>query len=248
MLTLAKKTAVVTGASRSIGEAIALKLGEYGAGIAVIYNNSEAAAVNVAEKIRKSGVKAYHYKCDVSNYTEAETTVKRILDDFGNIDILVNNAGIVKDKLLLTMKETDYDEVLDVNLKGTFNMIRHTVRPFIKNNGGKIINITSVIGLMGNAGQVNYAASKSGIIGLTKSVAKELAGKNITCNAVAPGYIETSMTEIISDEAKKNLFAMIPLRRAGKPEDVADLVLFLASDHADYITGEIIKVDGGLYI
>jgi len=242
------KTALITGGSRGIGEAIALKMAEAGADIAVVYASSDAAAISVTEKIRSLGRTANCYKCNVADFNEAESTVKQILADFGRIDILVNNAGITRDKLMIQMTEDDYDSVLDVNLKGSFNMIRHTSRSFIKQKSGRIINISSIVGLMGNAGQVNYSASKSGLIGLTKSVAKELAAKNITCNAIAPGFIETPMTEAMTEEVKERLISAVPLKRTGTPDDVAALVIFLASDTAGYITGEVIKIDGGLYI
>ena len=242
------KTALITGGSRSIGEAIAVKMAEHGADIAILYSSSDAAALSVTERIKSLGRQAQCYKCDVADYAEVESTVKQILADFGGIDILVNNAGITNDKLMIQMTEADYDSVLDVNLKGSFNLIRHTSRSFIKQKSGRIINISSVVGLMGNAGQVNYSSSKAGIIGLTKSVAKELAAKNITCNAIAPGFIATAMTDAMTDEAKERLNGAIPLKRIGTPDDVAALAVFLASESAGYITGEVIKIDGGLYI
>lgn len=245
---LKNKNAVITGASRSIGEAIALKMASAGANIAVIYASNDTAALNVLEKLKALGVKANCYKCNVADFNETESVIKQIITDFGTIDILVNNAGITSDKLIMQMSETDYDNVLDVNLKGAFNMIRHTSRTFIKQKSGKIINISSVVGLMGNAGQVNYAASKSGLIGLTKSVAKELAAKNINCNAIAPGFIDTAMTDTMTDDAKERLLGAIPLKRTGTPDDVANLAVYLASEMASYITGEVIKIDGGLYI
>lgn len=245
---LKNKTAVITGASRSIGEAIAMKMANNGANIAVIYANNDTAALNVVEKLRTLGVKSNCYKCNVADFNESESTIKKTIADFGTIDILVNNAGITRDKLIMQMSEDDYDSVLDVNLKGSFNMIRHTSRTFIKQKSGKIINISSVVGLMGNAGQVNYAASKSGLIGLTKSVAKELAAKNINCNAIAPGFIDTAMTDVMTDEAKERLLGAIPLKRTGTPDDVANLAVYLASEMSSYITGEVIKIDGGLYI
>ena len=242
------KTALITGGSRNIGEAIAVKMAENGADIVILDLNNDETAQNVVAKIKSLGRRADCYKCDVSDYAEVESTVKQVLADFGNIDILVNNAGITRDKLMMQMTEADYDLVLDVNLKGSFNMIRHMSRAFIKQKSGTIINISSVVGLMGNAGQVNYCSSKAGIIGLTKSVAKELGGKNITCNAIAPGFIVTQMTDAMTDEAKEKMNGAIPLKRVGTPDDVAKLALFLASDMASYITGEVIKVDGGLYI
>ena len=242
------KTALITGGSRNIGEAIAVKMAENGADIVILDLNNDETAQNVVGKIKSLGRRAECYKCNVADYAEVESTVKQVLADFGNVDILVNNAGITRDKLMMQMTEADYDLVLDVNLKGSFNMIRHMSRAFIKQKSGTIINISSVVGLMGNAGQVNYCSSKAGIIGLTKSVAKELGGKNITCNAIAPGFIVTPMTDAMTDEAKEKMNGAIPLKRVGTPDDVAKLALFLASDLASYITGEVIKVDGGLYI
>ena len=242
------KTALITGGSRNIGEAIAVKMAEQGADIAILDLSNDETAQNVVEKIKSLGRRADCYKCNVSDYAEVESTIKQVLADFGAIDILVNNAGITRDKLMIQMTEEDYDMVLDVNLKGAFNLIRHTSRAFIKQKSGRIINISSVVGMMGNAGQVNYSSSKAGIIGLTKSVAKELGGKNITCNAIAPGFIATTMTEAMTDEAKERMNGAIPLKRVGTPDDVANTAVFLASDMAAYITGEVIKVDGGLYI
>lgn len=245
---LKNKTAIITGGSRSIGERIAVKMAEMGADIALLYANSDESALAVADKIKSFGTRAEIYKCDVSDFSGTENTVNQMINDFSKIDILVNNAGITRDKLIIQMKEEDYDDVLDINLKGSFNMIRHLSRHFIKNKFGKIINITSVAGMMGNVGQANYSASKAGMIGLTKSIAKELAGKNITCNAIAPGFIETSMTDAMNSQAKESILNSVPLKKMGTPDDVADLAIFLASDHANYITGEVIKVDGGLYI
>lgn len=245
---LKNKTALITGGSRGLGEAIALKMAENGADIIIVYIGDENEAACALEKIKAFGVKAKCYRCDVSDFNETEIIIKQILSDFGKVDILVNNAGITRDKLMMQMTEQEYDMVLDVNLKGAFNMTRHLSRSFIKQKSGTIINISSIVGLMGNVGQVNYVASKAGLIGLTKAVAKELAPKNITCNAIAPGYITSVMTDAMTDEAKERLYSAIPLKRTGKPEDIANVALFLASDMADYITGEVIKVDGGLYI
>lgn len=188
------KTAVVTGGSRGIGKAIALKMAECGADVAVVYAGNEAAAQETCEQLRKQGVKAEAYRCDISDFAQTEALVKAIMTEFGGIDILVNNAGIVRDSLLLSMPEADFDQVIDTNLKGAFNMIKHTYRNFMKKRGGRIINITSVSGITGNAGQANYSSAKAGLIGLTKSVARELAARNVTCNAIAPGFIETDMT------------------------------------------------------
>lgn len=245
---LEKKVAVITGGSRGIGRAIALCMAKEGADIAVIYSGSAEKAAEVCAQAEKSGVKALAYQCDVADFTATENIVNRIYYDFGKIDILVNNAGITRDGLVMQMREYDFDNVIAVNLKGAFNMIRHTTRRFAKQKSGRIINISSVSGLMGNNGQANYAASKAGLIGLTKTVAKELASRGITCNAIAPGFIETDMTEAMPDSAKKALTELIPMGKTGKPEDIAALAVFLASDYAGYITGEVIKVDGGLYI
>ena len=238
------KTAVITGASRGIGAAIARKLAECGANIAVIYNgNNEKANAIVAEAETK-GVKAMAYQCNVANFEECSAAIKKITEDFGKFEILINNAGINKDMLMLQMKEADFDDVLDINLKGAFNMIKHSYRQFMKQRYGKIVNITSVAGIMGNAGQTNYAASKAGMIGLTKSVAKELAGRNVCCNAIAPGFVETDMTEAFLN--RPEITDTIPLKRMGRPEAIASLAAFLADDVSDYITGEVIRIDGGL--
>lgn len=238
------KTAIVTGASRGIGEAIAYKLASMGANIAVIYAGSKESAENVAKLCEeKYKVKAIAYNCDVANFDMAKETINKIKADFGAVHILVNNAGVTRDGLVAMMKEEDFDKVLDTNLKGTFNMIRHSVGLFLREKEGCIINISSISGIMGNAGQANYSASKAGVIGLTKSVARELASRNIRCNAVAPGFIATSMTENLVNDA---ILKAIPLGRVGKVEDVASAVAYLVE--ADYITGEVIKVDGGMAI
>lgn len=237
------KTAVITGASRGIGKAIALKLASASANIAVIYASSSASAEEVCREAEKLGVKAVSYKCDVSNFNETKETVGAILKEFGSIDILVNNAGITRDSLIFSMGEEAFDTVIGTNLKGTFNMIKHVSPVFLKKRAGKIINISSVVGLIGNGGQANYAASKAGIIGLTKTIAKELAGRNVCCNAIAPGFIDTEMT---NDLSKDKLLEAIPMKKTGQPNDVAELVLFLASEKSDYITGEVIRVDGGM--
>lgn len=240
------KTAVVTGASRGIGKAIALKLAREGADVAIIYCGSEEKANLVKQDILGLGVRCESYKCDVSDYAESETVVKQIIDEFGGIDILVNNAGITRDKLVLQMTEEDFDSVLDVNLKGAFNMIKHCYRNFMKKKYGKIINLSSVSGIIGNPGQGNYSSSKAGVIGLTKTVAKELAGRNVCCNAIAPGFIETDMTEAFKEN--EAVINNIPMKKMGSPEDVANLAAFLADSASDYITGEVIRVDGGLAI
>ncbi|MGI6751774.1 MAG: 3-oxoacyl-[acyl-carrier-protein] reductase [Anaerovoracaceae bacterium] len=238
------KIALVTGGSRGIGRAVALKLAELGADVAVIYSGNKEKAELVCGEAKEKGVKAIALQCNVADYNAAKDTVDKVVDALGTVDILVNNAGITRDGLILSMKEEDYDAVLDTNLKGAFNMIRHCSGIFLKKRRGKIINISSVSGLIGNPGQSNYAASKAGMVGLTKAVAKELAGRNVCCNAVAPGFIETDMTEAL--DKNNALMNQIPLKRMGSPEDVANLVAFLAGSDSDYITGEVIRVDGGL--
>lgn len=245
-MSLNGKTALVTGASRGIGRAIALRLAEDGANVAVIYAGSADKAKAVVNEITALGVNAKAYRCNVADSAAVNETVKAVTNDLGKIDILVNNAGITRDGLMLRMKDEDFDAVLDTNLKGAFNMIRVCYSGFIRKKSGRIINISSVSGIMGNAGQANYSASKAGVIGLTKSVARELASRGITCNAVAPGFIQTDMTENLGDN--NPLLNSIPLGRMGKPEDIAAAVAFLASDSAAYITGEVLKVDGGLAI
>lgn len=236
------KTAVITGGSRGIGEAIAYKLASLGANIAIIYAGNTSAAEAVCGKCRNQyGVNAIAYQCDVADFGKVKETVARIKADFGAAQILVNNAGITRDGLIAMMKEEDYDAVLDTNLKGAFNMIRHMTPLFLRGREGSIVNITSVSGMMGNAGQCNYAASKAGLIGLTKSVAKELASKGIRCNAVAPGFIATDMTETQNNNPLVN---MIPLGTMGEAADVAEAVAYLAT--AKYVTGEVLRVDGGI--
>ena len=237
------KTAVVTGGSRGIGKAICLKFAENGADIAFLYAGNILKAEESLKELEKLGVKVKAYQCDVADADAVAAVVKEIVKDFGGIHILVNNAGITKDKLVPMMKAADFDAVVDTNLKGTFYMIKGVYPLFLKQKGGKIINISSVSGLMGNPGQANYSASKAGVVGLTKSVAKELAGRGICCNAIAPGFISTEMTENLENNALKDA---IPMKRFGDAEEVAKLALFLASEHSDYITGEIIRIDGGL--
>ena len=238
------KTAVVTGGYQGIGMEIAKKLGENGADVAVLDISPAENAAEVIGALESFGVKAKAYSCDVSDFDATKAVFKEILTDFGHIDILVNNAGITRDKLLLGMKESDFDSVINVNLKGVFNTIKQVYPLFAKQKSGKIVNLSSVAGLIGNAGQVNYSASKAGVVGITKSVAKELASRGICCNAIAPGFIETKMTERFS--ADEQLIDSLPMKRMGKPEEVAELVLFLCSNKSDYITGEVIRIDGGL--
>ena len=240
-----RETAIVTGASRGIGRAIALKLAQDGYNIAILYSGNTDAANEVGKLAREIGVEALVIQCNVSDFDACKTVIDEVKDKFGTVDVLVNNAGITKDGLAIKMSEQQYDEVMDVNLKGAFNMIRHCYSIFIKQRQGRIINIASVAGIMGNAGQANYSAAKAGMIGLTKAIARELAGRNICCNAVAPGFIETEMTENLGELP---LIDAIPLKRMGKSDEVAALVSFLASEQAGYITGEVIRIDGGLAI
>ena len=237
------KTAVVTGGSRGIGKAICLKFAENGADIAFLYAGNTLKAEESLKELEKLGVKVKAYQCDVADADAVAAVVKEIVKDFGGIHILVNNAGITKDKLVPMMKAADFDAVVDTNLKGTFYMIKGVYPLFLKQKGGKIINISSVSGLMGNPGQANYSASKAGVVGLTKSVAKELASRGVCCNAIAPGFIATEMTENMENNTLKDA---IPMKRFGEAEEVAKLALFLASEHSDYITGEVIRIDGGL--
>lgn len=241
---LQHKTAVITGGSRGIGAAIAREYAKAGCDLALLYRSGTEQAEVLRSELVPYDVRVELYVCDVSDYTLTAQTFQQILKDFGQIDILVNNAGITRDKLLLMMKESDFDQVLDINLKGAFNTMKQVYGPFLKQRSGKIINISSIAGLVGNVGQANYSASKAGLIGLTKSIAKELAARGVTCNAIAPGFIATEMTENLADS--NPLINHIPMKRFGSPEDVAHLALFLATSAADYITGEVIRVDGGL--
>lgn len=245
---LSGKIALVTGASRGIGREIALTLAGYGADVIVNYNGSEGKAAEVVKEIEAMGRKAKAVQCSVADFEACGKMITEMLTQFGHIDILVNNAGITKDNLVIKMSEEDFDAVIDTNLKGTFHTIKHMYRAFLKQREGRIINLSSVSGVLGNAGQANYAASKAGVIGLTKSMAKELASRNITVNAIAPGYIDTDMTQAMSDTAKEAIISQIPLKRAGSPKDIAETVAFLASEKAQYITGQVISVDGGMAI
>lgn len=240
------KTAIVTGGSRGIGLAIAAKLAQGGANIAILYVGDESEGIKAKEELSQYGTKVEQYFCDVSDFDASKQVVDKVIEEFGGVDILVNNAGITRDKLILNMEEKDFDAVIGVNLKGTFNMIKHTYKHFMKKRYGRIVSTSSIVGLNGNAGQANYSASKAGIIGLTKSVAKELAGRGVTANAVAPGYIGTDMTNVLPEKVKESMKAQIPAKRIGTPEDVAKVVAFLCSDEAAYVTGEVIRVDGGL--
>lgn len=243
---LKNKVAVVTGGSRGIGRAIALEFARQGASLALLYAGNEEAARKTAEEIAALGARCEVYRCDVSSSEETKRTAGEILQAFGAVDILVNNAGITKDGLVLSMTEENFECVIDTNLKGAFLMIRQFYTHMMRRRTGRIINISSVAGLMGNAGQANYASAKAGLIGLTKSVAKELAARGVTCNAIAPGFIETDMTAALPEKVRESAAAAIPMKRMGRAENVAHAAAFLASDGAEYITGEVIRVDGGL--
>ena len=243
---LTGKTAIVTGAAKGIGRAIAIKLASLGANIVLNYRSSEEAAIEVEEEIKKYGVDVLRYKCDIRNIDEVEGLINAAKERFQVIDIMINNAGITKDTLIMRMKEEDFDSVINTNLKGVFNCLKCISPIMLKQKCGKIVSISSVVGIVGNAGQVNYAASKAGVIGMTKSLAKELGARGITVNAVAPGFIETDMTDKLKDNYKEEAKKNIPLRRFGQVEDVANVVSFLVSNESDYITGQVIHVDGGM--
>ena len=245
---LTGKVALVTGADRGIGRQIALTLAKNGAAVIVNYNGSKESAEAVAAEITAAGGTAEAIQCNVADFAASEVFVKQVLEKYQKVDILVNNAGVTRDNLIMRMTEEDYDMVLDTNLKGAFHMIKHLSRSFIKQRSGKIINISSVSGVLGNAGQSNYSASKAGLIGLTKSIAREFASRGINVNAVAPGFIDTDMTKNMTEDAKRALNGMIPMGKIGNASDVADLVLFLAGEHSNYITGQVICVDGGMCI
>jgi 3-oxoacyl-[acyl-carrier protein] reductase len=248
MFTLTGKVALVTGASRGIGRAIALRLAEAGADLIVNYAGSEAAAAETVANVKQLGRQAIMIRANVGNAEEVNNMFKEALDRFGQIDILVNNAGITRDNLLMRMKEEEWDEVLNINLKGVFICIKAATRPMMKQRSGRIINIASVVGALGNPGQANYVAAKAGVIGLTKTAARELASRGITVNAVAPGFIDTDMTAVLPDEVKTGLLGQIPLGRLGQSDEIAKVVCFLASDAASYMTGQTLHVDGGMYM
>ena len=243
---LTDKIALVTGASRGIGRAVAKKLAELGAYVYVNYLGSEAAAQETVAEIIQNGGRAETLQCNVADFAACGEMIASVIKKSGRLDILVNNAGITKDGLLMKMSEEDYDQVMDINLKGTFHTIRHASRYLLKQRSGKIINMTSVSGILGNAGQSNYSASKAGVIGLTKSAARELASRGICVNAVAPGYVTTDMTSVLSDQVKAQMLSQIPLGRAASPEEIANVVLFLASEQSAYMTGQVLSVDGGM--
>ena len=240
------KTAVITGAARGIGKTIAKHMAQNGANIALIDYCSEEDLAATCQEIAALGVKATGYQCNVADFEATKDICAKIMADFSSVDILVNNAGITKDNLILRMSESDFDSVIAVNLKGAFNLTKHFSRYLMKSPAGRIINIASVVGLMGNPGQANYSASKAGLIGLTKTVAKELASRQVTCNAIAPGFIETAMTAALSPETIEQYNSVIPLKKLGSADDIANTAVFLASDLAAYITGEVIRVDGGM--
>jgi len=243
---LQNKMALVTGASRGIGRGIALKFAEQGANIAFTYRSSEGKAKELENELNAMGIKAKAYQSDAGSFEGAEALAKQVLEDFGNVDVLVNNAGITRDTLMLRMKEEDWDAVIETNLKSVFNLTKQFIRPMMKNKGGSIINISSVVGIIGQAGQANYAASKAGIIGFSKSIAKEMGSRNIRCNVLAPGFIATEMTKELDEKTQEKYLANIPLKRFGLVEDVANSALFLASDMSAYVSGQTLSVCGAL--
>ncbi len=246
MKLLEGKTAIITGASRGIGKGIAKIFAKNGANVAFTYSSSEDAALALEKELAEEGVHAKSYKSDAANFEQSQELAARVLEDFGAIDILINNAGITKDNLLMRISEDDFDKVIEVNLKSVFNMTKAVQRTMLKQRSGSIINMSSVVGVKGNAGQTNYAASKAGILGFTKSVALELGSRNIRCNAIAPGFIETEMTEKLDEKTVQGWREAIPLKRGGTPEDVANACLFLGSDLSAYVTGQVLNVDGGM--
>ena len=242
------KVALVTGASRGIGRAVAMELAKNGVNLIINYSGSEEAAKEVLREVTKLGIQAYIYKANVGNYKECAAMVEFAIEKFSKIDILVNNAGITKDMLLMRMSEEQFDDVININLKGTFNCMQLVSKYMIKAKSGRIINMASVSGRLGNAGQVNYAASKAGVEGMTKAAAREMAARGITVNAIAPGFVKTDMTDVLSDKVKENIIESIPMKTFGIPEDIAKTVVFLAGEGARYITGQTISVDGGMYM
>lgn len=248
MKLLEHKTAIITGGSRGIGEAIALKFAEQGANIAFTYLSSEEKAKALEEKLQAFGVKAKAYKSDAASYEAAEALVNEVIKEFGTVDICVNNAGISKDNLLLRLTPEQWDDVIQANLKSVYNLTKQVIKPMMKNRSGSIINMSSIVGVKGNPGQSSYAASKAGIIGFTKSIAQELGSRNVRCNAIAPGFIETDMTHYLQDGGAEKWFEKIPMARFGKPEEIADVALFLASSMSNYVTGQVIGVCGGMNV
>ncbi|AWX46038.1 3-oxoacyl-[acyl-carrier-protein] reductase [Flagellimonas maritima] len=246
MKLLEGKNVIITGASRGIGKGIAQIFGNHGANVAFTYSSSEAPALELERELTEMGVNAKAYKSNAASFSESEELVKNVLEDFGSIDVLINNAGITKDNLLMRMGEEDFDMVIEINLKSVFNMTKAVQRTMLKQRKGSIINMSSVVGVKGNAGQTNYAASKAGMIGFSKSVALELGSRNIRCNAIAPGFIETEMTDKLDEKTVQGWRNAIPLKRGGSPEDVANACVFLASDLSAYITGQVLNVDGGM--
>ncbi len=246
MKLLEGKNVIITGASRGIGTGIARVFAEHGANVAFTYSSSEAPALELEKELTEKGVKAKAYKSNAASFQESEVLVAKVLEDFGGIDVLINNAGITRDNLLMRMGEADFDAVIEINLKSVFNMTKAVQRTLLKQRKGSIINMSSVVGVKGNAGQANYAASKAGIIGFTKSIALELGSRNIRCNAIAPGFIETEMTEKLDEKTVQGWREGIPLKRGGTPEDIANACLFLASDMSSYITGHVLNVNGGM--
>lgn len=246
MKLLEGKNVIITGASRGIGTGIAKVFAEHGANVAFTYSSSEAPALALEKELTTKGVKAKAYKSNAASFIESEALIANVLKDFGGIDVLINNAGITKDNLLMRMGENDFDKVIEINLKSVFNMTKAVQRTFLKQRKGSIINMSSVVGVKGNAGQANYAASKAGMIGFTKSIALELGSRNIRCNAIAPGFIETEMTANLDDKAMQGWREGIPLKRLGSTEDIANACLFFASDLSAYVTGQVLNVDGGM--
>lgn len=240
------KVALITGATRGIGKEIALELAANGFDIAVNYRSEQAGMEELKKEIEKNNVRCEFVKADVANFEDCESMVKETIEKFGKIDVLVNNAGITKDGLIMRMKKEDFESVIDVNLTGTFNVTRNVIPHMLKQRSGRIINVSSVVGVAGNAGQTNYSASKAGIIGFTKSLAKEVASRNILVNAIAPGFIDTDMTSVLSDAVKEGINAQIPLKRMGTPKEVAKVVKFLSSEDSSYVTGQVINIDGGM--